>query len=77
MDERRALRGKTIRALARLEGVGVDATVDRIVDAGIRVLLRKHRKGCGFDGCKRRCLEHPRGQMRLVWPEALKTREGQ
>ncbi len=55
--------------LARLEKRDGDEMTRLVVDAGLRVLMRKHRLGCGFDGCRKGCCSHPRGQMRLVWPE--------
>lgn len=69
MESRRASQLEAIRKIARVEGRETGETLDDVVDAGIRVLLRKHRLGCGFKGCARRCLGRPRGQMRLIWPE--------
>jgi hypothetical protein len=65
---RQTLQIAAIRRLAKVEGRAVKDTLDDVVDAGIRVLLRKHELGCGFKGCK----EHARGQIRLVSPEPTK-----
>ena len=69
MDELLMRRAETIKRLAKLENRDGAEMCRLVVDAGIRVLMRKHRIGCGFDGCRKRCCAHPRGQMRLVWPE--------
>jgi len=68
MDETLLRRAAAIKKLARLENRDGGEMARLVIDAGIRVLMRKHRLGCGFDGCKMRCCSHARGQMRLVWP---------
>ncbi len=42
-----ACRLAAIHQIARLEGMTIDEAVDGIIEAGIRVLLQKHRQGCG------------------------------
>ncbi len=69
MDERLERRVRTITRLATIERREPEEMYRLVMDAGIRVLMRKHRLGCGFEGCRKRCCSHPRGQMRLVYPE--------
>jgi hypothetical protein len=59
---------QVVRRLANQENRDPVEMYRLVVDAGLRVFLRKHRLGCGFNGCQKRCCSHLRGQMRLVWP---------
>lgn len=70
MEDGAGRRARTIDELAILERRDPLEMYRLVLDAGVRVFQRKHRLGCGFPGCKKRCCSHPRGQMRLVWPES-------
>lgn len=75
MNESRARRVLALRRVAKAEGIKDDEAFGRVVDAGLRVFLRKHRISCGFPGCQRRCCGRPRGKLALLGK--IGTREGQ